>query len=69
LLDTGNFGGDGGHYILRPAAKLLQTNFINRKHEFDGTQNTLNQPIALPESTAVQDDVENGIEDGELLLS
>ena len=67
MLDPECFG-DGGHYILKPKAKIVQQRFINVKHAFDGKIATLMHPVQLPKTEANYTPAQ-GIENGQLLLS
>ena len=54
---------------MKPDARLIHDNFIARKHEYDGKETALAQPVQLPSGTVVKDNEANGIVNGQFLLS
>jgi hypothetical protein len=54
----------GGQNIVNPKVRMLQKQFEQIKHQFEGKEQNLSWSIQLPSDIDINDSEENGIVDG-----
>ncbi|KAK0740411.1 hypothetical protein B0T18DRAFT_440099 [Schizothecium vesticola] len=58
-----------GHNIVNPKVRMLQEQFEQIKHRFEGKEQNLSWPIQLPSDIDINDSEEGGILDGAIKLT